>query len=136
MSRYGKVEVIQAKEEGSDAQIKVVFDYVGSKIDDLPVLGFWIYAKPSLIEGRGGFYTKTDKWKQPTYLGYCTNLSVTIKREKVEALAQKIANKVIEIAPNVDTPMMVGKMNYLHCDPTWKKWIKKLGIIGEEDEEI
>lgn len=129
----GKVEVIKDKEEGSDSQIKVVFDYIGFKIDDLPVLGFWIYKKPNLVKGGGGFYTTSDEWEQPSYLGYCTNLPVTTDRKEIEALAQKIADKVIKIAPNINSPMMVGRMNYLHCDPTWKRWLKKLGIVGKED---
>ena len=134
MSEFGRVEVIRSSDdEESDVQLKVVVDYVGFKLRGIPVLGFWIYKKPNLEMGRGGFYTIVDEWKEPTYLGYRTNLPVTTGKEKMEELANKILDKIMDIGRDIESPLgQGGNMNYLHCDPKWEKWIKELGIVEEE----
>ena len=135
MSEFGKVEVIRSNdEEGSDVQLKVIVDYVGFKLRGLPVLGFWVYTKPHLAMGRGGFYTTVNEWEQPTGLGYRTNLPVTIGKKKMEEVANKIADKIIEMGKDIESPMPICRMNWLHCDPNWEKFIKELGIVERENE--
>ena len=129
MEKYESVEVVKEQEPGSQVKLKVMFTHVGEVHGGTPYLRCRVYKSPKLETTHGGFYTTVDEYESVTGLSYLTNLTVTTDKEELKKLAQKIADKVVEVAENMLTPMMIGRIYHVYCDPTWEKWLKELNIL-------